>query len=191
MFKLFKKKHLDKVISEIEEEVQHLNKYVCCFTGHRPQKLPWYFNENDERYYITREKVKEAIIEAIKQGYNYFISGMALGYDIMCAEIILELKKLYPHIKLECAIPCPNQDIKWNAPAKARYHKVLSQADKKIVVSDHYDDDCMQRRNEYMINNSSLVIALYNGKGGGTAKTLKYAEDHNCKIVVIKPQETL
>ncbi len=191
MFKLFNKKHLDKVMSEIQDEVNELNRYVCCFTGHRPQKLPWYFNENDKRYFLTREDVKNAIIEAIKRGFNYFISGMALGYDIMCAELVLELKKIYPHIKLECAIPCPEQDIKWNSVAKARYRKVLSQADKIMTISNHYDNECMQKRNEYMINNSSLVIALYNGKGGGTAKTIDYAKKQNCEIVVIKPIETI
>lgn len=45
----------------------------------------------------------------------------------------------------------------------------------------------MLERNNYMLNNSSLVIALFNGKPGGTSYTLKKAKEKGLKIVVIKP----
>ena len=56
-----------------------------------------------------KNKLKEEIIKAIKNGYTTFISGMALGFDMICAEIILQLKKEYPNIKLIGAIPCKHQ----------------------------------------------------------------------------------
>ena len=59
----------------------------------------------------------------VYDGYVYFISGMALGFDMICAEIVLELKMKYPYIKLICAIPCKNQDKLWNDDCKKRYKK--------------------------------------------------------------------
>ena len=41
---------------------------------------------------------------AIKNNYNNFISGMALGIDMLCAKIIISLKSKYSNIMLECAI---------------------------------------------------------------------------------------
>ena len=38
-----------------------------------------------------------------------------------------------------------------------------------------------------MINNSSLLIALFGGKSGGTKSTIDYAKKQGVKIVVITP----
>lgn len=81
-------------------------KQSCCFTGHRPQSLPFRFNENDERCIDLKRRLKDAIIEMITQnGVTHFISGMAIGVDMYAAEIVLELKETYPNISLEAAIP--------------------------------------------------------------------------------------
>lgn len=55
---------------------------------------------------------------------------MALGIDIIVAELVIELRKKHPNIKLECAIPCLNQTIKWQQDSKKRYENILNNADK-------------------------------------------------------------
>ncbi len=45
----------------------------------------------------------------------------------------------------------------------------------------------MDKRNKFMVNNSSMVIACYKGCPGGTHNTLKYAKENNCKIKIINP----
>lgn len=121
-------------------------------------------------------------------GYTTFISGMALGFDIICAEIVLELKKRYPLIKLIGAIPCRTQDKLWQHKDRQRYKNVLAKLDEvRCIYDDYVGSICMIERNQYMINNSSMVIALYNGTSGGTKNTLEYAEKQNIKITVIKP----
>ncbi len=57
-----------------------------------------------------------------------------------------------------------------------------------ILLSNFHN--CMQERNRYMVNASSLVIALFNGKNGGTQKTIEYAEKQGKEIVIIRPRET-
>jgi len=157
---------------------------TCCFTGHRCQKLPWRFKESDLRCIEMKESTKAKIVAAIEKGYNTFISGMAIGFDMICAEIVLELRQIYP-IRLVCALPCKTQPDRWSSAYQERYHKILQQADSIHCDREIYSDTCMQERNEYMINHSSLVIALYNGLPGGTAKTLQYAKKQGLDIEVI------
>lgn len=141
---------------------------TCCFTGHRPKALPWGYNEKERKYRKFKNKLKQEIRSSIKSGYGYFISGMALGIDIIVAEMIIELKKKHPTIKLECAIPCLNQTIKWQEDSKERYENILNNADKITYVSTtNYFNGCMQKRNLYMVDNSSLLIAVFNGANGG------------------------
>lgn len=172
--------------NELKELDNKLSNKVCCFTGHRPQSLPWRFNEQDERCIKMKNKLNEEIIKAIKNGYTTFISGMALGFDMICAEIILQLKKEYPDIKLIGAIPCKTQDKLWNEKDKQRYKNILSKLDGvRCIYDDYIGPKCMLERNQYMINNSSLVIALFNGKNGGTKNTLDYVKKSGIKIDIL------
>ena len=69
---------------------------TCAFTGHRPQNLPFRFNENDDRCIALKQKLRDCIVQLIEQeGVRHFISGMAIGVDMYAAEIVLELKAEY------------------------------------------------------------------------------------------------
>lgn len=161
--------------------------YTCCFTGHRPKNLPWGYKEKGVKFFIFKNKLKKIIKQSIKAGYVYFISGMALGIDILCAEIILKLKTKHYNIKLECAIPCKNQTEKWKTESIDRYNKILTLADKITYTSNsNYYNGCMQKRNKYMIDSSNLLIAVFNGSNGGTKQTIDYAYKNKIKVFLLK-----
>ena len=180
-------KNIDELKKICENEFELLRETTCCFTGHRSYKLPWCENEDDSRCVKMKTKLTAEIINAINKGYVDFISGMALGFDIICAEMILELKKEYQKIKLIGALPSRDQYKVWKQYQIERYKKVLSECDSVRCLYDTYKDNCMLERNDYMINNSSLLIALYNGKGGGTGYTVKNATKKGLNIVIINP----
>lgn len=162
--------------------------YTCCFTGHRPNKLPWRYKEQGIRFLFFKIRLKQMIKFAIKCGYKYFISGMALGSDILSAEIIINLKQKHPAIELECAIPCVNQTEKWSKNSIERYKNILFKADKITYVStSKYFSGCMTQRNNYMIENSSLIIAIYNGISGGTKSTIDKAKEKGLIIKIVRP----
>ena len=45
----------------------------------------------------------------------------------------------------------------------------------------------MNLRNKYMVDNSDLLLAVWNGKKGGTANTVKYARKKEKEVVIINP----
>ncbi len=164
-------------------------KYLTiCFTGHRPNKLPWGYNENLSSCIAFKKDLYEILEKAIQNNYTHFISGLALGVDLICAETVLELKRKYPKIVLEGAIPCANQDSKWNESSKKRYSKIVEQCDYKTILSPIYTDTCMNDRNKYMVEKSDVVIAIWNGKPSGTGNTVKFAKEKGCKIMIINPE---
>ncbi len=163
---------------------------TCCFTGHRPQNLPFGFNEEEDSCKKLKAMLLNSIMLLITQyGVDHFISGMALGVDMYAAEIVLELKKTYPHIKLEAAIPFEEQSVKWSEPFRDRYYDILSKCDKESMLQYHYTSDCMQKRNKYMVDNSDYIIAVWDGKPSGTGNTVKYAKQKNKKILIINPSD--
>lgn len=179
---------LENAKREISELVEHLNSTTACFTGYRSQKLPWGFNENDERCLTMKNKLRNIIKTAIQDGYNTFLCGMAIGFDMICAETVLDFKKVYPGIKLIGAIPCKDQDKLWSDKDKKRYKILLKKLDGiRCVYNKYIGAECMLERNAYMVKKSTLLIALYDGKTGGTEKTISLAKEQGLKIIIIEP----
>ncbi len=153
---------------------------ICGITGHRPDGFPWDYNDktcNAHKDYLST--MENYIVKLItEEGFNYFITGGAIGVDSDFIEIVLRLRNTrFPDIKLEIAVPCENQELKWNKDDKLRYHKFLEQADYVNVQGKGYTPFCMQKRNEYMVKKSHFFIAFWNGeKKGGTWHTIHYME---------------
>ena len=153
-----------------------LKMHRCCFTGHRPDKMT--MGERD-----IKPKLEKAIDDAIKNGYVTFITGMAMGTDVWAAEIVLEKKKRNKDIHLICALPHPGFEKRRDNTEKERFTTIIDEADYVKLINDHYFSGCYQVRNEWMVNRSARVIAVYDGQSGGTRNTIKYCEKVNVEVV--------
>ena len=117
-----------------------------------------------------------------------FITGMAIGADQLFAEAIIMVKK-YIDCTLTAAIPFLGQETKWPAISQKRYRHILSQCDKIVYVCDPgYAPWKMQKRNEWMVDNSNLVLAIWDGRTtGGTHNCVAYAKSKGRLIECINP----
>lgn len=104
----------------------------------------------------------------------------------LAAEIVLKLRKKNKQIHLICASPYEGFETRWSANWQKRYRKIMKKADYVKFVSPNYSLSCFQIRNEYMVNHSNRVIAVYNGEAGGTRNTLNYAKKKVIEIIVIE-----
>ena len=147
----------------------------CCFTGHRPAKLPWGYNERDPRCVRLKERIADAVLLAYQEGYRHFLCGMAQGCDLYFCEAVLALRERYPEVTVEAAIPCPTQADAWPEAERDRYRELVARCDMETMVSDTYSSTCMQRRDRYMVDHAMLLIAAFDGTAGGTRYTVEYA----------------
>lgn len=161
-----------------------IKEQTICLTGHRPKSLPWGYDETKESCIKFKKDLETIFENAIKCGYKTFLSGMAEGFDMIGTEILLKLKKKH-NIQIIAVVPCLGQELKWSAKQQERYNKVLKQCDNKIILSPQYTPTCMNERNKFMVDNSSVCIACWKGKASGTRNTLLYAKQKNCKTKII------
>jgi len=160
----------------------------CAFTGHRPQKFPWGYNEADTRCVALKKALVTEITKLVDAGYTDFFSGMAEGADTWAALAVLALKKENPVLKLHCVLPCEGQADEWSASAQELYFSILGQADEVVYVSREYSKDCMLKRNRYLVDHAACLLAVYNGEWrGGTAMTVRYARKKGQEIIIINP----
>ena len=156
--------------------IEELRLHRCCFTGHRPDKMK--FGEEE-----IKQLLEKAIDDAISEGYVTFITGMAMGTDIWAAEIVLERKKVNKDLHLICALPHPNFESRRSMREKIRFNKIIKKADLVKEINDHYFTGCYQVRNEWMVDRSNLVIAVFNGQKSGTKNTVDYAKRKGVNVV--------
>ena len=163
-------------------------------TGHRPNKLDGYKGIKAEQ---TKIKVKSWLCEQL----NHYkpeevISGMALGVDQWFAEVAVELG-----VPFIAAVPFANPTIKWPQFSQEYYQRLLSKASKIIHVDElafprylvrgamprYYHYLKMQLRDEWMVDNCDILLAVWNGTSGGTANTVQYAKRIDKETIRMDP----
>ena len=173
-----------KQLADLTGDIHH----TCAFTGHRPNKLPWRYNEDAPGCVALKKMLTEQIAALANDGYTHFLSGMALGVDCWCSQIVLDLREKNSALKLHCLLPCEGQDAKWPASSKKRYHAILESADSIVYVNREYNKKCMLERDRALVQLSSLLLAVYDGSfRSGTGATVRYARKLGRELIVIDP----
>ena len=160
---------------------------TCCFSGPRPQNYPW--GEDRKREKAISQRLREEIVRALARGYRHFISGMAAGIDLIAAEIVVRLREEMSEasISLEAAVPFPSQPRRWRAETRRTYERLLGQCDRVHLTADAFCVAAYRERDRYMVDSSSLLIAVQGKSEGGTARTVAYAREAGREIVLIEP----
>ena len=162
---------------------------ACAFTGYRPHKLPFGDNESDPACERLKQRIFCEILRLTREGVRVFISGMTRGVDTWAAEAVLQIRTVHPsrQIQLCAIIPHDRQSDAWSASERARYRGILASADKVTHVGREYTPGCLLKRNQYMVDNATHLIAVYDGQPGGTKHTIDYAQMKGLDITTIEP----
>ena len=134
----------------------------------------------------VKAALRKQIDQAVHDGFTVFITGMARGVDLWAAEIVLDLRKRNKEIRLICAIPHDGFEARWSPSWQELYRYVLAEADLTRVISKGYHTGVYQLRNEWMVNHSTRVIAVFNGQPSGTKNTIDYAYRQGVPVVLLE-----
>ncbi|RPK20034.1 SLOG family protein [Paenibacillus xylanexedens] len=165
---------------------------TICFTGHRPNKLGGYDENNPIAKYVKDQLNAEILNAILHGGYTRFIAGGALGVDTWAAEEVLYFRdEVGLDITLELFAPFEGQEVKWFEESKKRYFSIMERCNKVVNVCEPgYAAWKMIVRDKAMVDESGLVMAVWNGDLGrsGTGHTVEYAREKNRKMIVIDPR---
>ena len=136
---------------------------IVAATGHRPKSLKTGY-DLAPLIAIARPWLANRRPEAV-------ISGMALGWDQAVAIAAIDLG-----IPVHAYVPFVGQADAWPRHSIEAYTKLLQKcATRRIVSPGGYEPWKMQTRNEAMVDDCDMVLALWNGEKGGTGNCVKYA----------------
>ena len=162
-----------ETIKKTETRLERID--TVCFTGHRDIEF-------NKALHIP-SRLKSLMEELIAHGARSFRAGGALGFDMIAALCVLELKEKHPDIRLDLKLPCKSQADAWSEVDQRAYNSILAQADSIEYTSEHYVPWCMHERNRRLVNGSQVCIAYLLKSKGGTAYTYNYALKKGLKVI--------
>ena len=130
--------------------------------------------------------LKNTLIEIIDKNNDciFYLGGYG-NFDNICLSILTELKKIYPNISTVFITPYINNNyskLKW---AKTSYDEIIYPEIENTPL--RY---AITKRNQWMIDNSNLLICCIDHTFGGAYKTLKYAKLRKLKYINISKEKT-
>ena len=150
----------------------------CLFTGHR------YAPENALLIAKTRDVLSDLIEN---REVTEFYAGGAVGWDTICASLVLSLKEIYPKISLHLVLPCPPgiQSAKWNSDQKEKFNSILKRVSSIEIISDEYTKDCMKKRNARLVERGEICVCYFNENDSrsGTAQTVRMVRGSGKEII--------
>lgn len=148
----------------------------CCFTGHRTIA--------DEEVSAADTAISIEVDKAMKCGYQHFLCGFADGADLLFAEWVAQAIRRQSAIHLYAALPNRARERALRKNSKTR--ELLELCDEIYVATEGSHPGMYAKRNQYMVEHSQRVIALYDGgEKGGTAFTVRLAKKLHRELYVI------
>ncbi len=175
---------------EETEEQQCAQVTACAFTGHRPTRFSFKYDEEHPDCLKLKAVLAEQIGFLYQQGVTDFYTGCALGVDMWAGEAVLSLMELHPEVKLHCIVPFAGQERKWTDEQQARYHAMLRRSSETIIVQEKYDKECYFNRNRYLVDHAGVLLAVYDmqaNKRSGTGYTVHYVQAQGKPVIAIDP----
>ena len=167
---------MDTILLSFQERRQR----TVAFTGHRS-----YCGEADG-------ELRAVLSDLVGQGFTRFLCGMAWGFDLAAGAIVKEIQMEYPHIELVAVEPFADFRKLFSGEDGELYDALVAQASERVVVSDEAGAVAYMRRNDYLVDNSSLIIAWCDGRGrGGTTYTVSRARKSRVEVINLYPEAQL
>lgn len=165
----------------------------CAFTGNRPSKIAFAKDEESEEFKKFYQILKNEILTLINRKIKVFYTGMSMGVDLWCAEIVIELKKENPKLKLIGVLPFYNQCDTFSDDWKERHKTVFDNLDMCSCITIKEDKNSMRIRNQYMVDNADILLAVHSGNNvrSGTFMTKNIAIKKGIEVVEINPLEVI
>lgn len=148
-------------------------------TGHRPNGIPV-----GSAPWVKLELERLAVKLRDQNGMKVGISGMALGSDIWWAQATV-----FAWQELWAFIPFPQQAERWTPEDVALWTEMRGRATHELITASEYSIAALMQRNEDMLQNSDLVIAVFDPSQhmGGTLATVRSAVRRMLPIVHVNP----
>lgn len=160
-------------------------------TGYKAHELG-IFNDTHPGIPIIKQAIKNQLLTLIEEGLEWIILSGQQGVETWAAELIVEMKNTFPHLKYAIITPFLDQEKNWNELKQEKYRSLLFQADYETSLTKKPYEAPWQfiEKNKFLIRNTDGMLIVYDEENEGSPKFIKklaeqYAEKENYSLFII------
>ncbi|WP_188696573.1 DUF1273 domain-containing protein [Pullulanibacillus camelliae] len=144
---------------------------VLAITGYKPHELG-IFSQNHPGIDVIKYTLKIRLLDFIDEGTEWFLISGQPGVELWAAEVLLELKEVYPSIQLGVLTPFLEQESRWPDQVKEYYYQIINAADfVDSITKRPYDNPAQLRlKNDFIIHKSDGLLVLYDEETPGSPR---------------------
>ncbi|MFD2701242.1 DUF1273 domain-containing protein [Paenibacillus shunpengii] len=144
-------------------------------TGYRANELG-IFNQKHPGIPYIKQAIRSKLITLIEEGAEWIITPGQYGVDLWACEVVIELKKEYPQLKLSIISAFMNPEEKWSDDKKEYYEDILRNVDYYGIVSKQPYAGPWQfaARDELLFRKTDHILLVYDEENGpGSPRYIK------------------
>lgn len=143
---------------------------ICTIISDKHEICGLCKNEHEKYILNIKKNIAQSIWELLCKGYNEYFINCEYGIPLWAAEIIIALKK-YNNISLNIVVPFEEQCKNWTEEERNRYYECHEKADSVTIISTHFNKNCYETADEYMISRSDIILM------SGISRNVNYYAD--------------
>ncbi|GMA69272.1 UPF0398 protein [Leuconostoc litchii] len=131
-------------------------------TGYRSYEIGT-FGDNDPKIKILKYAIQQELKQQLENGLEWVITGAQLGIEQWTIEVVSDMKKEYPDLKLAMMLPFAQFGSQWNENNQAKLQKLSLQSDFSENVSNKPFQGPMQLKNyqKFMLEHTDGALFIY------------------------------
>lgn len=140
-------------------------------TGYQSYELG-IFNEKDPKVQVIKNVLKRELIALIENGLEWVMISGSLGTEIWTGQIVNELKKDYPQIKLAIIFPFEGFGSNWKEHNQLFLNELVQTSDFVDSVSHHPYQNPIQFKNHvnFLLQHTDAALIVYDTEYPGKTK---------------------
>ncbi|SES32447.1 DUF1273 domain-containing protein [Salipaludibacillus aurantiacus] len=169
---------------------------VLAVTGYKPHEIGIFNEKHDQLPYLKKALAKK--ITSLKEEYDikWVITSGQPGVELWAAEAVIDMKDMYPDLRLATLAPFHEQEERFPEAVKALYETVWQKSDYRDYITKRpYDSPAQLRlKNEFIVQKSHASLVLYDEATEGTPKfflssALKKQQQEDYPIIYLTPDD--
>ncbi|WP_071435488.1 SLOG family protein [Bacillus kwashiorkori] len=160
-------------------------------TGYKAYELG-IFNENHPGIHYIKKALAKELVTLLDDGLEWVLLSGQLGVETWAAQVIMDLKDMYPQLKYAVIPPFLDQEATWNENNQHIYQEIIEFADYYRALTEKPYEGPWQfmEKNKFFIRNSDGLLIIYDEEMEGSPKYIKklaeqYAKNNDYRIISI------
>ncbi|WP_273835216.1 DUF1273 domain-containing protein [Guptibacillus sedimenti] len=143
---------------------------VLLVTGYKAHELG-IFSDDHPGLPIIKAALQGRMSQLIEEkDVEWILISGQTGVELWAGEVALDLRELYPDLKLAVLTPFLEQESKWKEPTQDFYNMILSEADfvESITSRPYENPGQLKAKNEFLVRKSHAMLILYDEETPGS-----------------------